>query len=91
MLEFDDDRDVIVLRCPLTMGRDAATMQDMPHADNMDATIRVRISSGAIAAWRRAAEADHRSLSAWIRMRCEGFSATDPIPSQPYTRQGSPR
>jgi hypothetical protein len=40
--------------------------------------------------------ADHRTLSDWIRMRCEGLSATEPMPRfaerrQPPTVKPAPR
>lgn len=48
---------------------------------NLDETVRVRVSSIDLAAWQRAADADHRTLSDWIRMRCEGISTSGPSPN----------
>jgi hypothetical protein len=41
-------------------------------------TLKVRITTVDRERWEAAAAADHRTLSDWIRMRCEGLPTTSP-------------
>ncbi len=50
-----------------------------------DHTVKVRITEQDLEAWEAAAAKDHRTLSDWIRMRCEGL--TDTAPSPPLAKR----
>jgi hypothetical protein len=40
--------------------------------------VKVRVTETDMKTWRAAARADHRDLADWIRMRCNGLSASPP-------------
>jgi hypothetical protein len=56
-----------------------------PAKSALDETIRIRLNPTRRTSWQAAAQRDHRTLSDWIRMRCEGLPATTPLP--PLTTQ----
>ncbi len=47
-------------------------------APTKDHVIKLRVTEVALAAWEAAARRDHRTLSDWIRARCEGIASTPP-------------
>lgn len=56
----------------------------------LSVVVKVRISEPQLMAWQAAARSDHRVLSDWIRMRCDGLPASPPpdqaqVPARPYT------
>lgn len=44
--------------------------------------VKLRITTADMKRWRDAANADHFTLSDWIRRRCDGLMATAPAPKK---------
>lgn len=62
---------------------------DMLEPMDKDVTIALRISKDEQTAWLAAAEADGRTLSDWIRRRCNGLSGAAPVAKQSTKKGGS--
>jgi len=63
-------------------------MQNMAIRSTKAETVKVRVTPKDLEAWQRAADADHRTLSDWVRMRCEGLSESAPSPPLAVRRKG---
>jgi hypothetical protein len=65
-------------------------MQAVPNKAALDETIRLRLDPSRRASWQEAAKRDHRTLSDWIRMRCEGLPASAPLTERGGQRPPAP-